>query len=762
MISRPQPHSSNKDTVLWFFILLAAFCYFDLILLGPYAVVNFFDTIDNDFPHFINQGKLLLEHGLFSWYPNNPGGMPSFVSQHPPYALPSLLGAFLPLWLFSLIWNFLSIAMLGYGIFRLLHSFFAISKKSSLLIATFSAFMPLCGNPQFVMSYFFPLFFIWTHELCSDDLGWKGKAARVTGLIAITASSYPVLTLPHFPIFHFFLYLVFGLKRPYPGRNIAAIFMVWTGYVLFFAPSIYSLFEYIPYAQREYTFSNPGIIPLIIAYVDQFVGRLADSAIFPAVLLGLPLLKSSSTLRRCFWFMLIPQAVGVFFGTDTKALLAGTFLIKMDLFLSTTVLGVSQALFAAKSMDIFRKNPRTLKKLWLVAVFLILIPLGNEKTMVQNIFLLGTTLCGIYLFRMDGRTLKRPILILAVFCGCLAGFSMQMRQGTMHESEHILYGKGFDNHPELSILAKESRINPFRVASADMHPSIAQSYGLETIDQRGVLFNKYYKQYFKAIVMPQFVDNPQVETWFDQLWRYMMFTRQNDTKVNRSALILDGPERSAKDWNIPLLLNMNVKYILSSRPITNMEAHSDLEFKAEGEGLPGFLKDSTFNDLYQMQIYAYRLRDSFGLGRLAHKALVLPARSAVIEAMSAMDVTTLQDTVVFMEEDMATPSPLPEATLQRSMPVTVLAYAPDQISFSGTTHGPCYLVVANNYDPRWKATINGKEAVVVQANNAFQAVYIPEAGEFKAVLTFESPIVWWIHIATILGLILIIAVAFLS
>ena len=138
----------------------------------------------------------------------------------------------------------------------------------------------------------------------------------------------------------------------------------------------------------------------------------------------------------------------------------------------------------------------------------------------------------------------------------------------MHESEHILYGKGFDNHPELSILAKESRINPFRVASADMHPSIAQSYGLETIDQRGVLFNKYYKQYFKAIVMPQFVDNPQVETWFDQLWRYMMFTRQNDTKVNRSALILDGPERSAKDWNIPLLLNMNVKYILSSRPIT--------------------------------------------------------------------------------------------------------------------------------------------------------------------------------------------------
>lgn len=96
------------------------------------------------------------------------------------------------------------------------------------------------------------------------------------------------------------------------------------------------------------------------------------------------------------------------------------------------------------------------------------------------------------------------------------------------------------------------------------------------------------------------------------------------------------------------------------------------------------------------------------------------------------------------------------------MPVTVLAYNPDRISFSGTTHGPCYLVVANNYDPRWKATVNGKETDVIQANNTFQAVYIPEAGEFKAVLTFESPIVWWIHIATILGLILIIAVAFLS
>lgn len=762
--TQPQPplaHATGREKHLIYFLALAAVCYFDLIALGPYAVVNFFDTIDNDFPHFINQGRLLLEHGLFSWYPNWSGGMPAFVGQHPPYALPSLLGAFLPLWLFSLVWYFLVIAGLGYGTFRMLHDFFNIDEKSALLVGVLSAFIPLCGNPQFVMSYLFPLFFVWTHELCEDGIDWRGRAWRVAGLIAIISSSYPVLTLPHFPIFHFFLYLAFGLKRPHPIKNMAAVFMVWTGYVLFFAPSIYSLFEYIPYAQRDYNFPVTDTLTLLIAFADQVVGRLGDNTLTPAVLLGLPLLRSSATLRKCTWFIVVPLIVGVFFGTDTKALLKGTFLIKMDMFLSTTVMTFSLALFAAKVMDILRKTPTKLNRFWILFVFVILIPLGNEQTMLRNFLLLGAMLSGIFLFRQDGVSLKRPALILAIFCGCLAGFSMQIRQSTMHESEHIIYGKGFDNHPRIAALAQESRTRPFRVASADLHPSIAQTYGLETIDQRGVLFNKHYKRYFKGVIMPQFAAKPETEQWFDKLWRYMLFTRSTERVVTPAVLALDAPPRSVDDWNTPLLLNMNTEYILSARPISGMESIADLEFIDPGDGLPHFLDTSPAEKFYKLPVYAYHLKNSFGLGRLAHTAIVRQSRDEAMQTMAKMDAHTLRDTVVFTAEDILPDTPLPNTSATPS-PVSVDRYTPDTIVFSGETQSPCFLVIANNYDPRWSATINGQPAKIIQANTAFQAVYIPDAGKFTAVVTFSSPIVWWMHGATLLGLGLVGALLFMG
>ena len=62
----------------------------------------------------------------------------------------------------------------------------------------------------------------------------------------------------------------------------------------------------------------------------------------------------------------------------------------------------------------------------------------------------------------------------------------------------------------------------------------------------------------------------------------------------------------------------------------------------------------------------------------------------------------------------------------------------------------------DNWDPDWRATLNGKPVPVEQAFGTFKAVHIPDAGD--GVVVFEyvpRSRSWW---AALLGLILMIAV----
>jgi len=80
------------------FLLLSIGFNFDLIM-GPYAIVRIHDTIDSDFFHYAMRGRLLLEHGLYGWYPSYAGGVPAFAWQSPPDHLLTLISAFIPMWL---------------------------------------------------------------------------------------------------------------------------------------------------------------------------------------------------------------------------------------------------------------------------------------------------------------------------------------------------------------------------------------------------------------------------------------------------------------------------------------------------------------------------------------------------------------------------------------------------------------------------------------------------------------------------------------
>ena len=83
-------------------------------------------------------------------------------------------------------------------------------------------------------------------------------------------------------------------------------------------------------------------------------------------------------------------------------------------------------------------------------------------------------------------------------------------------------------------------------------------------------------------------------------------------------------------------------------------------------------------------------------------------------------------------------------------------YDGNRLQLKYHTADVCYLIFTDNWDPDWRATLNGKPVPVEQAFGTFKAVHIPDAGD--GVVVFEyvpRSRSWW---AALLGLILMIAV----
>jgi len=320
------------------------------------------------------------------------------------------------------------------------------------------------------------------------------------------------------------------------------------------------------------------------------------------------------------------------------------------------------------------------------------------------------------------------------------------------------YARLYNNHPELNLSPQEGPAAVFRVGTVDVLPGVAQSYGLEAINARGVLFNKYYKQFFKAIILPQLQD-PEDEKFFDTYWTDLSLTTQ-------SSSVHPPDQRPVTSWNIPLLLMMNVKYLIARRPIVGIEPFTDLNQKIDGVGLPfKFLKNTKADNLFKMPLYLYRFKEPFPRGYLVKTPVILRDRQAVMTQLINQSTADLRQKVFFSTADLPQrpwPERSPTMTGILDENPSLIEYSPDRLIFKGDLKSPAFLVITNNYDPHWFAWVNGQPSTIYRANIAFQSVFINQAGPFRVVLEYHHPVIWWLHLVSILGIILFIASAWIT
>lgn len=733
---------------------LALLCYADKILLGPLAVVDIYDSLEVHFAHFQSMWRLWVQHGPFSWYPFHAGGVPSFVGQHPPWHPAVLLAGVLPLWALSLLWNCGQMFLAGYGMYRFLPLLLGTSRRVALVVATLASITWINGNVHFVMPYAFPAVFVWTVELfsLSSPRGARLKAAAYIALASLF--SFPVLTLPHFPVLHLALVLFLGRHLPDFRRQVVGVFLVWTGYVLLFVPSIASLFLFIPFTQREWEFSFPGFWPAILDFFRWLRGRLADQQLITFMVLGLPLMSRRS-LRACYVFLAAMLLVAGVFTSELKGLFHGSFLLKMDLFMFATCTGIVMAMIAAEVLDALAAAEKWPHWAWALLVAAVLTLLGAAANKVLAfLFILGAGLCAVALMRTSGHngsSLRSPLRWGVALAVCLAASAMLVRQQNMTSGMFAPYAQGMLGHQELSALAQTGAKEPFRVACLDLHPVVAQNLGLDTVGGKSPLFNKYYKEFVREAVRPQ-LSNPQQMQGFDNLWRQLYLTRLQVDLDQRSWTLDKTPPRSTADFNWDALRAMNVTHVLSPRAVAGLDDISESHFVSAGYGdYTAWLARLGLRDHYALPLHVYALKDALPRVFLA-EAVLVDTREEALGFLRSSGMAALKSRAVVVREDepglppgVAQEQPLGEAR--------IVSWSPDLIVVEGVAKGPCVLVAANNFDPHWKAVASdGAVIPSFRANHAWQGYRIERPGPFRLELTYSNPLIWQLNLASLLGL----------
>lgn len=224
----------------------------------------------------------------------------------------------------------------------------------------------------------------------------------------------------------------------------------------------------------------------------------------------------------------------------------------------------------------------------------------------------------------------------------------------------------------------------------------------------GMLFNLQDIRGYDSIIPKQYVE-------------YMRrLAPQDELLYNRIAAFYDYAPLSS-----PLLNLLNVKYVLTTRPVPN----------------PGYAL------VFDGAVKVYENKNVMPRAFYATEAQTFDSQQAALDAASSVDLrrtVLLEGNAPPLPNGAEPPSSLPEFTKYTGSEVILQTNAPT----------PVYLVLADSYFPGWIAQIDGKDTPIYRADGNFRAVQVP-AGEHTVRFKY-SPVPF--RIGSVLSLLAVIAV----
>jgi hypothetical protein len=355
--------------------------------------------------------------------------------------------------------------------------------------------------------------------------------------------------------------------------------------------------------------------------------------------------------------------------------------------------------------------------------------------------------------------LPRLLPVRAAMVGLAAGFLAFM---TVWPKIDLCYPLGVDDWGEkhFQVAAVEAikrrETEPFRVVSVlPLQPAYAYAQGLECADGWANIFPAVYRDLWLRTMTPLFGKLPVVKDVFDPVGRKpqdnYIFLGADLVRPDVGLLpgeclgrcVQEGFDLDAR-FNLDLLRALNVKYLLSEYPLRGpgvqlVHAPDDPPVAAQPRdyatgllvqrlttpqeravlGHPrralADLAAAAKRKRRGKDVFVYELLGALPRFRFVREAVVEPTGKAVLDRVASFDAARHARCVVLEAADA---TPLGNRTQFSAGAVQVVRYTADEIELRLANPGDGLLVIANTYDPHWRAEVDGRPRPLLRVNHA--------------------------------------------
>lgn len=302
----------------------------------------------------------------------------------------------------------------------------------------------------------------------------------------------------------------------------------------------------------------------------------------------------------------------------------------------------------------------------------------------------------------------------------------------------------------------------FRVASVlPLQPAYAYAQGLEAADGWANLYPAVYRDLWLRVLGPILAASPQTRSVLDPPGgkpqdNYIFLGLGLPGPGEDTATALREGSDVERQFSLPLLSLLDVKYLLSEYPLRSPRLRlvaaptvppTTIRTRDFATGLYHALQRSRFPTVAAdvaetlarkargKEIYVYENTDWFPRYRFITMLHHEPNGERVLDRLSSMPAQGLRDEAVI---EMSPPDDV-EAPAGQWPPgrVDVIRYTPDEITLRVRNPGRGFLVVANTWNPFWRAEVDGLPRKLLRVNHA-QCGLVLRGGE-KEVRLFYAP-----------------------
>ncbi len=672
---------------LLLFLVVASWLGLEYLALGPFSYIRIHDTSDYFIPLRLQTTRDLLKHGITYWFPYAGAGVDR-LSQDVSYVhLYEIAFLVLPGWLAYQLMVFVQLFLAGYFTYRVCRDFLDVSKLGSVYAGIVYAQSYTFVN-GYVYSHLgiagFP-FILWALEKVFDlrkDSSYSWLWIILLGSLYSSGSSI-AYSLP-FTLSMSVLWFTF-VRRIGSIRFWLLFFVFCTVAVALHVPQIWSVLSNRPISHRV----NWDLVMDFGAVRSGLLSLRRISVVFLVIALAGGVV---TRLRNRTFNWLLGLGTFCSLGVGFVNLLMGYlgFLrgFQLDRFYELTPLFV--ALCGGIAISEIRGYIRYFE---------------NAET--QNGYPVSCS----------------AVVFVLGMAGVLYDSSWVKVE---HAREWMVQGNYIANYlsGDLIDLAKaaEGGEDKYRVAvvAADLHPSYANAYGLETADGYVNVYPQRYIDFWSRVIEPLTGKNEQLGRYFRAGNRVYLFGYPNVPMPSKGEIVF------GEYYRLNLLSLANVKYIVS--PIRLIDDH----LRPMREGLwwrklsikEKVLKSLQNNFRGRRDLYIYENKSVLPRFFFVGRVQFFGTTGELLRSMSSMDANFLRNTVLAEERYRKR---LGSERLGYSLgTITVNEYGPDSIRLSVKLDGPAILVASNSFSPFWRCQVDGVEKELFPAYHAFWGTYVNE------------------------------------